>query len=84
MTDLDTPPAKKLPVHLRGNYAPVTEEVDATKLAVIGQLPLELDGRYFRNGANPQSGWSPHWFAGDGMIHGIRLRDGTAEWYRNR
>ncbi len=84
MTDLDTAPAKKLPFHLRGNYAPVTEEVDATDLDVIGQLPPELDGRYFRNGANPQSGWSPHWFAGDGMIHGIRLRDGRAEWYRNR
>lgn len=84
MTDLQDPPAKKLPFHLRGNYAPVTEEVDATDLAVVGQLPPELDGRYFRNGANPHTGTSPHWFAGDGMIHGIRLRDGKAEWYRNR
>ena len=25
-----------------------------------------------------------HWFDGDGMLHGIRLRDGKAEWYRNR
>ena len=25
-----------------------------------------------------------HPFLGDGMIHGIRLRDGNAEWYRNR
>lgn len=25
-----------------------------------------------------------HWFTGDGMVHGIRLRDGQAEWYRNR
>jgi carotenoid cleavage dioxygenase len=25
-----------------------------------------------------------HWFIGDGMVHGIRLRDGRAEWYRNR
>ncbi|MBX6387151.1 MAG: carotenoid oxygenase family protein, partial [Microbispora sp.] len=25
-----------------------------------------------------------HWFVGHGMIHGIRLRDGRAEWYRNR
>ena len=84
MTDLHDPPSDKLPFHLRGNYAPVTEEVEATDLAVIGQLPPELDGRYFRNGANPHSGRSPHWFAGDGMIHGIRLRDGKAEWYRNR
>ncbi|MGH3922332.1 MAG: carotenoid oxygenase family protein, partial [Pseudonocardiaceae bacterium] len=25
-----------------------------------------------------------HWFAGDGMVHGVRLRDGKAQWYRNR
>ena len=25
-----------------------------------------------------------HWFIGDGMVHGIRLRDGAAEWYRSR
>jgi carotenoid cleavage dioxygenase len=25
-----------------------------------------------------------HWFTGDGMVHGVRLRDGTAEWYRSR
>ncbi|MBW8754520.1 MAG: carotenoid oxygenase family protein, partial [Sphingomonadales bacterium] len=25
-----------------------------------------------------------HWFIGDGMVHGLRLKDGKAEWYRNR
>lgn len=83
----DTPTGageKKLPFHLRGNYAPVTEEVTAFDLDVTGAIPTELQGRYFRNGANPKSGWSPHWFAGDGMIHGIRLENGNAEWYRNR
>ena len=25
-----------------------------------------------------------HWFTGTGMVHGVRLRDGRAEWYRNR
>ena len=25
-----------------------------------------------------------HWFIGDGMVHGIRLIGGQAEWYRNR
>jgi carotenoid cleavage dioxygenase len=85
MTIQDQPPVEeKLPFHLRGNYAPVTEEITATDLPVIGELPAELGGRYFRNGANPHTGRSPHWFAGDGMIHGIRLRDGRAEWYRNR
>lgn len=74
----------KTPFHLRGNYAPVMEEVTAFDLAVQGVIPAELSGRYLRNGANPKSGWSPHWFAGDGMIHGIELRDGKAQWYRNR
>ena len=73
-----------VPVHLRGNGAPVSEERTLTNLKVIGKLPAELDGRYLRNGANPISGMSEHPFFGDGMIHGIRLRDGKAEWYRNR
>ena len=84
MTALDEPGTRQLPFHLRGNYAPVTEEVEAFDLPVSGSLPRELNGRFFRNGANPKSGSSPHWFAGDGMLHGIRLRDGKAEWYRNR
>ncbi|MFM9036556.1 MAG: carotenoid oxygenase family protein, partial [Actinomycetota bacterium] len=47
-------------------------------------IPAELDGRYLRNGANPLTGMSDHPFFGDGMIHGVRLRDGKAQWYRNR
>lgn len=74
----------KLPFHLKGNYAPVDEEVTGVDLAVIGTIPEELNGRYLRNGPNPKSGHSGHWFAGDGMIHGVRLRDGKVDWYRNR
>ena len=37
-----------------------------------------------RNGPNPHTGTSPHWFLGDGMLHGVELRDGQAGWYRNR
>lgn len=74
----------RLPFHMRGNYAPVMTEVEAFDLPVTGALPPELNGRYFRNGANPANGPTMHWFAGDGMIHGIRVRDGKAEWYRNR
>ncbi len=81
---MTTTPSADLSPYLSGNYAPVTEEVTAIDLAVDGSLPPELSGRYLRNGANPKSGWSPHWFAGDGMIHGIELRDGKAQWYRNR
>ena len=74
-------------MYLEGNYAPVTDEVTAFDLQVIGKLPTELNGRYLRNGPNPFSVDDPanhHWFVGAGMVHGVRLRDGHAEWYRNR
>lgn len=68
-----------------GPLAPVPDETDAYNLPVTGALPTELTGRYFRNGPNPKPGEpSRHWFTGHGMIHGVRLRDGRAEWYRNR
>ncbi|MFM7150548.1 MAG: carotenoid oxygenase family protein [Gemmataceae bacterium] len=70
---------------LQGNYAPVREEVTAENLKVIGKLPAEMDGMFVRNGPNPQ--FPPrnayHWFDGDGMLHGVRVRDGKAD-YRNR
>ena len=72
------------PSHLRGNGRPVTEEQTITDLKVTGSIPAELDGRYVRNGANPLSGTSAHPFLGDGMLHGVRLKDGKAAWYRNR
>ncbi len=84
MTALDEPDTSRLPFHLRGSYAPVTEEVEAFDLAVQGRIPDGLNGTFVRNGPNPMSGRSPHWFAGDGMLHGLRVRDGKAEWYRNR
>ena len=75
---------EQTPIHLRGNGRPVSEERTSGALKVIGTIPRELDGRYVRNGANPLSGTSGHPFFGDGMVHGVRLRDGKAEWYRNR
>ncbi len=70
---------------LRGNFAPVREEVSADDLAVVGELPPELDGMFVRNGPNPQ--FPPiknyHVFEGDGMLHGVRIRGGRAS-YRNR
>ena len=73
--------------YLEGNYAPVAEELTTFDLPVIGQLPQELNGRYLRNGPNPLHVADPvnhHWFLGDGMVHGVRLGDGKALWYRNR
>ncbi len=73
-----------LPYWLQGNFAPVPTEIDAFDLVVEGSLPRELSGLYVRNGSNPAGGASSHWFLGDGMIHGVRLDNGRASWYRNR
>ena len=62
---------EELPFHLRGNFAPIFEEWTELDLEVTGSIPPELCGRYFRNGPNPQTGWSAHWFLGNGMIHGM-------------
>ena len=73
--------------YLTDGYAPVREEVTALDLMVTGELPVELNGRWLRNGPNPIGDVDPashHWFRGDGMVHGVRLREGAAEWYRNR
>ncbi len=72
---------------LEGLYAPIDGDVTAFDLEVIGELPQELEGRYLRNGPNPVTPVDPathHWFVGDAMVHGIRLRDGGADWYRGR
>ncbi|MBF6211176.1 carotenoid oxygenase family protein [Nocardia puris] len=72
---------------LEGVFAPVRREHTLTELTVTGTIPGHLDGRYLRNGPNPIGEIDPeryHWFVGDGMVHGIRIRDGKAEWYRNR
>lgn len=73
--------------YLDGPYAPVHEEVTAHDLPVTGTLPPELTGRLVRIGPNPVTPPDPatyHWFMGDGMVHGVRLQDGNAAWYRNR
>ena len=73
--------------YLEGHFAPLHEEYTLTDLEVAGTIPDYLDGRYLRNGPNPIGEIDPelyHWFVGDGMVHGIRIRDGKAEWYRNR
>jgi carotenoid cleavage dioxygenase-like enzyme len=71
----------------QGLFAPVTEEITAFDLPATGRIPSELNGRYLRNGPNFMRGLDDrkhHWFLGSGMVHGVRLRNGRAEWYRNR
>lgn len=73
--------------YLEGHFAPVEVEVTAYDLPVTGRIPVELGGRYVRNDPNPVGVEEPGahvWGMGQGMVHGVRLRDGRAEWYRNR
>ena len=76
--------------YVAGNFAPLREEVTAFDLKVNGAIPEELSGRFLRIGPNPVDEPNPlwlmghHWFAGAGMAHGLRLRDGKAEWFRSR
>ncbi|MFW2350651.1 carotenoid oxygenase family protein [Qipengyuania sp.] len=79
------PGAQKNPF-LHGVHTPLTEEFTFEDLAVAGTIPAELDGRYVRIGPNPfgEGSKGHHWFIGDGMVHGVRLQGGKAEWYRNR
>ncbi len=71
---------------LTGAHKPMEEELTIEDLPVTGTIPAALDGRYLRIGPNPMAAdpENYHWFAGDGMIHGLRLEGGKARWYRNR
>ncbi|KAK4488621.1 hypothetical protein RD792_004390 [Penstemon davidsonii] len=73
----------KQPLHyLYGNFAPVDETPPVTDLLVKGHLPECLNGEFVRVGPNPK--FAPvagyHWFDGDGMIHGMRIKDGKATY----
>ncbi|MDH6540336.1 carotenoid oxygenase family protein [Streptomyces sp. SPB4] len=73
--------------YLSGSFAPVTEETTAHDLPVTGRIPGHLSGRYLRTGPNPlgiEDAAAHLWTLGEGMVHGVRIRDGRAEWYRNR
>ena len=72
---------------LAGAFAPLNEEYTETELQVTGTIPQELTGLLLRIGPNPQQVDNPatyNWFLGDGMVHGLRLQEGKAQWYRNR
>lgn len=83
-TRLITPYDPAAPYWGQGNFAPVATEETVTDLRVTGELPTELSGLFVRNGSNSAAGVPLHWFLGDGMVHGVRLEEGRALWYRNR
>lgn len=83
---LSTLPADDDHPYRTGPWRPQTTEQRADDLEIIGDLPADLDGVYIRNTENPvhpalQGRYHP--FDGDGMVHIVGFRDGTA-FYRNR
>lgn len=72
--------------YLSGVHVPMTDERTVLELSVTGTIPAGLHGRYLRIGPNPitpqPDGY--HWFVGDGMVHGLSIKEGRALWYRNR
>jgi carotenoid cleavage dioxygenase len=72
--------------YLTGLHRPMTDEVSLEALETTGTLPAALAGLYLRIGPNPAEARpiGYHWFTGDGMVHGLRIKDGRAVWYRNR
>lgn len=78
-----------LPVHdipaLNGNNAAIHEENVFEDMAVIGEVPKDLNGLYVRNGPNAYYApeWRYHAYDGDGMLHAVQFQDGKVV-YRNR
>lgn len=71
---------------LKGPFAPVAESIHHD-FNVIGTIPKQLDGLFLRMGPNPLEVKNPtlyNWFIGDGMVHGLRLKDGQALWCKSR
>lgn len=69
-----------------GPWRPQTAEWRADDLEVVaGEIPADLDGVYLRNTENPlhPALKNYHPFDGDGMVHVVGFRDGSA-FYRNR
>jgi carotenoid cleavage dioxygenase-like enzyme len=92
---IETSPRPKAPRHpgaaenmyLGGNFAPILLEITAFDLRVHGRIPEELEGRRLCIGPNAIGHVDPahyEWITATGLVHGVRLRRGRAEWYRSR
>ncbi|WP_280356993.1 carotenoid oxygenase family protein [Nocardia otitidiscaviarum] len=71
---------------LTGHHRPTRMEVDAPDLFVEGELPDDLAGVFYRNGAEPlypPTDEDYHWFDGDGMVYAFFF-DGRRVSMRNR
>ena len=72
-------------VFLKGINAPVFHEVEIDSLPVTGEIPLDIEGMYLRNGSNPMFKPSTYNYPleGDGMLHRFYFQQGKVS-YRNR
>lgn len=80
-------PTRSMSHLLSSGYQPVAEEFTVPAPRVRGRLPRELHGTFLQIGANSIDPYDPardSSMTGDAMVHGLRLRDGHVEWYRNR
>lgn len=70
---------------LSGAYTPIDVETDQQELEVIGHIPNNICGTFYRNGPNPhfKSYHNYHLFDGDGMIHAFHINNGKVK-YRNK
>ncbi len=79
--------SKPLPknMYLQNIWEPLVAESDINDPIVIGEIPKELNGTFYRNGPNPQYVYSDkyHMFEGDGMLHAITFQNGHVN-YQNR
>ena len=67
----------------QGFNAPIGEEWSATDLPVEGEIPAEIDGAFFRAGADPQ--FPPFvkedtYLSGDGMVSRFRIRGNKVDF----
>jgi carotenoid cleavage dioxygenase len=73
--------------YLTGYFTPFGAELDAPDLVVIGDLPKDLVGTFYRNGPDPlhppREGDKYHPFDGDGMIYAFHFENGRVSM-RNR
>ncbi|XP_057796055.1 9-cis-epoxycarotenoid dioxygenase NCED1, chloroplastic-like [Salvia miltiorrhiza] len=69
-------------VQIAGNFSPVPEQPVKHNLPVVGKIPDAISGVYVRNGANPlfEPVAGHHFFDGDGMIHSVQFKKGTASY----
>lgn len=72
--------------YISGMYAAVNE-THQTDFEIKGKIPNDLNGILLRSGPNPLEVPNPqlhHWFMGDGMLHGLKIQDGQAVWFKSK